>query len=537
MRLCYNRHMNSNGKYIYNGFYDFKKLREGDYIYVDKTKYLHRLVTDPEGGLYFVSRPRRFGKSLMISTLKYLFQGRRDLFKGTYIDTQTDYDWKKYPVIHLDFAAIDVTTRELFDERFSASVIDSLQESGFEHCSDTASPTTNLVRAIRALSGSGRGVVVLVDEYDAPIDHALAHPEMVEYVRSRLAPFYATLKTMSDNIRFMMMTGVAKFTKLSVFSSMNNTADITTDPDYAALLGYTEEELETNFSEHMHRCADTMGMPYEAYRAELKRRFNGYRFTMAETKVYNPISIAYTLTSNGLTFDAPWTKTGRPTMLATFLKTHDVMSLDFEKGIPATLDSLEPSSELTNLTAKSILYQTGYLTIVDVSQTSERITLGFPDEEVRRDMYRFLTDIRAQNSTWCQEALDNLSAGALEPFLEALPSLYAGLPAHSKDGKLPESHYQGILKVVMEAGGFKVICEQIQSSLKRSDLVVETPEYCYIFELKSDGKTTATDAVQQIIDCKYDAPHRGKGKPVFAVGLVFDPTEHTLSDTAWKQLC
>ena len=486
--------------------------------------------------MYFVSRPRRFGKSLMISTLKYLFQGRRDLFKGTYIDTQTDYDWKTYPVIHLDMSDVNGRTIETLSESLYTNTRDALVKAGLMCPEKRATAADLLGYGIDALSAQPQ-VVVLVDEYDALIGRHLGNPDVAEEIRALLHEYYSKLKSKSSGLRFMMMTGVAKFTKVSVFSSMNNTADITTNPDYAALLGYTEGELETNFSEHMHQCADTMGMSYEAYRAELKRWFNGYRFTMAETKVYNPISIANTLMSKGLTFDAPWSNTGRPMMLATFLKTHEITSSDYEKGVSVHISELESSSDLRALDSISLLYQTGYLTIRDADLKSNIVRLGFPDEEVRRDMYRFITDLRVNTEGWCQKALRRLTCGEIEPFLEALPSLYAGLPAHAKDGKLPESHYQGILKVAMEAGGFKVTCEQIQSSRKRSDLVVETPDYCYIFEFKSAKRLSAKTAVKQIVDRKYDAPHRGKGKPVFAVGLVFDPTERTLRDTAWKQLC
>ena len=334
----------------------------------------------------------------------------------------------------------------------------------------------------------------------------------------------------------MLMTGVAKFTKLSIFSSLNSPSDLTFNPDYAAMLGYTDEELEANFSEHMHARADAMGLSYKDYRAELKRWYNGYRFTRDEIKVYNPISIAESLKSKSPHMTADWSATGRPSMLATFLKAHDITSMPFEKGIPADISELETSSDFSTLKPKAMLYQTGYLTMIQADPGSDSIVLGFPDEEIRRDMYRFISDLRANDENWCKEALNYLKIGDIDEFLTRLTALYAGLPTGAKVKRLPESHYQGILQTALLSAGFICSSECVQSSRKRCDTVVETPNNICIFELKVGKRLSAKTAVQQILERDYAAPHLGKGKPVFAVGLIFHPEDHTLRDSAWQEV-
>ena len=452
-------------KAIYNTGSDFRDLRRRNCVYVDKTCYLHRLITDPGQSTFFIARPRRFGKSLMISTLKHIFQGHRDFFKGLYIDTQTGYDWKTYPVLHLDFSDINTSTESLFEEGFAECIEDALAEVGLTYNASLC-PSRNMESAIITLSEVSERVIVLVDEYDTPIVHALKNPSMAEHIRIEMARFYTTLKKMNSSIRFLMITGITALPGLSDATALNSPQSISLNPDYAAMLGYTETELETYFSEHMRARAEALHMPYDTYRTELKHWFNGYRFTKAETKVYNPISIGQTLTSLDDHIGDEWSHTGRPMMLATFLKTHDITSLDFENGIATTTKSLESASDIHNLKPLALLYQTGYLTITQTVPGTDDIVLGFPDEEVRRDMYRFLADISAGEEGWCQASLEHLSNGRVDEFLKGLAALYAGLPANANDGDFPESHYQGVLKAVMLAGGFLSHCEYVQSSKK-----------------------------------------------------------------------
>ena len=239
--------------------------------------YMHRLISSVNASLFFVSRPRRFGKSLTISALKAIFQGRRELFEGLAID-KTDWAWEKYPVIHFEFNDVDTTSLERFDTSFAIHVQDRLEEAGYPYDKSRPAPE-NFGTAIKSLSAAngGKGVAILIDEYDAPVGHTLDKIEVAEAMRARLSALYSQMKNRTGDIRFMLMTGVSKFTKLSVFSALNNIVDISQDDDYATMFGYTEEELSANFDEHLRDHAEKMGKSYDDYRAQLKKWYNGFR--------------------------------------------------------------------------------------------------------------------------------------------------------------------------------------------------------------------------------------------------------------------
>ena len=273
---------------IAQGTYDFRVMRE-DGFYVDKTALLYPLVTRGRDSFFFISRPRRFGKSLMISTLECLFRGERELFKGLAID-KMDYDWESYPILHFNFGTMDVTTLETFQAGFVARVQEVIEDAKATY-NPTLAPNDNFSRAIKALAKDrGKPVVILIDEYDAPVGHALNDIAKAKAIRAKLSAFYGEIKNNVGNIRFMMMTGVTRFTQLSVFSALNNLTDLTMDERYATLLGYTDEELGANFSKTLHRHAEVMGLSYEDYREKLRWWYNGYRFSPdCEEKVYNVV--------------------------------------------------------------------------------------------------------------------------------------------------------------------------------------------------------------------------------------------------------
>ena len=372
---------------IAQGVYDFRIMREDGYVYVDKTDLLGNLVTGGRDAYYFISRPRRFGKSLMLSTLKYIFQGRRDLFQGLAID-KMDYDWAEYPILHFNFATMDVETLEGFKAGFVARVRRSLKEAGADY-DPTQAPNDNFADAISFLSRErGKPVVVLIDEYDAPVGAALSDPAKATAIRATLSAFYGEIKNSASDIRFMMMTGVTRFTQLSVFSALNNLNDLTMDARYATLLGYTEEELEANFSPSLHAHADIMGLPYEDYRAELRRWYNGYRFSRSNTvRVYNPVAIAKTIGPKEPTFAPTWSKTGRSSALINYLTMRDIEDQDYE-NVRGVSESALDVCRLEAIKPVSMLYQSGYLTIKDYKNSL--FTLGIPNEEVRLDLNSLL---------------------------------------------------------------------------------------------------------------------------------------------------
>ena len=369
-------------------------MRRDGKVYVDKTAYMHRLVTDANSRLFFMSRPRRFGKSLTISALKALFMGRKELFDGLAI-ADMDWSWERYPVIHFELNDVSTASIEEFRDALTVHVREHLEESGYAY-DDSLTAMENFGRAIKFLSShnGGKGVVVLIDEYDAPVGRSLDDVEKAEAVRARLSDLYSQMKNRAGDIRFMLMTGVSKFTKLSVFSSLNNIVDISQDDEYATMFGYTEEELSANFGEHLRAHAERMGKQYGEYREELKRWYNGFRFArFVEDTVYNPISIAITLSKMQPAFAATWAATGRPSMLMNYLKREDMLKISPEGTLRVRESALEVA-ELDDLQPIPMLFQSGYLTIRDYS--FGLYTLGVPDEEVRQDLCLLMTGVAAE---------------------------------------------------------------------------------------------------------------------------------------------
>ena len=368
---------------IAQGTYDFRNMRREGYRYVDKTALLYPLVTRGMDSFFFISRPRRFGKSLMLSTLECLFRGERELFKGLAID-KMDYDWESYPILHFNFAGLNVETLETFKIDFSSRVKETLTKAGCTW-NDADFPGANFSRAINTLAADSeqKSVVVLIDEYDAPVGHALNDVPKAEAIRQELSNFYIQIKNNVGAIRFMMMTGVTKFTQLSVFSALNNLTDLTLQPEAATLLGYTEEELEANFSQSLHRHAEVMGLSYEDYRGQLRWWYNGYRFSpRCKTKVYNPLAIGRTLSRQSEFFEPTWSETGHSTALMQYLSTHPLTARDYE-CIPEVTRRIFDIYDLDAIKGVTLLYFLGCLTIKDFDPISN-FTLGVPNEDARR---------------------------------------------------------------------------------------------------------------------------------------------------------
>ena len=351
---------------IAQGTYDFRNMRKDGYRYVDKTALLYPLVTRGMDSFFFISRPRRFGKSLMLSTLECLFRGERELFKGLAID-KMDYDWTEYPILHFNFAGLKVETLETFKIDFSSRVKETLTKAGCTW-NDADFPGANFSRAINTLAEASeqKSVVVLIDEYDAPVGHALNDVPKAEAIRQELSNFYIQIKNNVGAIRFMMMTGVTKFTQLSVFSALNNLTDLTLQPE-----------------------AKVMGLSYEDYRGQLRWWYNGYRFSpRCKTKVYNPLAIGRTLSRQSEFFEPTWSETGHSTALMKYLSAHPLTARDYE-CIPRVTRAVFDVYDLDNIGYLTFLYQGGYLTIKDFSPISG-YTLGIPNEDIRQDLNQIL---------------------------------------------------------------------------------------------------------------------------------------------------
>ena len=522
--------------------YDFPTMRRKNRIYVDKTGQFHELITG-NTSLHFVARPRRFGKSLMISTLDCIFHGRKELFEGLAI-SKTDYDWPVHPVFRFDFSAITTSSFEEFSLAFASRVSSVLKAAG-AMVDPALDPGTNFDNAIKELYEKfGREVVVLVDEYDAPLGHTLDEPELAEAIRKKMKEFYTTLKANVDKIRFLMMTGVSKFSQTSTFSALNNITDLTLDARAATLLGYTDEELEHYFHDAMAAHAKLMGLDYEAYRAKLRFWYNGYHFSPdclePQFAVYNPFAIARTLGNPSRDFKATWSSTGRPSMLMNYLSREQLVKQDYEHLTGVTED-LMAATNLDNLSGIALLFQSGYLTIKGYRRGS--YTLGIPDEEVRRDLLAILVQSiarRPASDPWFAQTLNALIFHNFSDFFANLKVLYSDLPYGSTEQEnVPESAYLRLLYLLLRSSFSNLeVCFERQQAGARPDLVFVDEEAIFIFELKvnRDGRHDAASALAQIRERNYAEPFRSHGLPIYAIGLAFDPKTHRLIDAASEAL-
>jgi len=508
--------------------HDFPAIRRDGKIYVDKTMFIHRLVSDPNSRLFFVSRPRRFGKSLTISALKALFLGRRDIFEGLYID-KTDWQWETCPVIHFEFNDLATTSVDEFTASLAYHVRDRLERAGYTYDESIPMPD-NFGKAIETLSAAngGKGVAILVDEYDAPVGHCLDDIAKAETVRDRLATVYSQMKNRTGDIRFLLMTGVSKFTRLSVFSALNNIVDVSQKDEFATMFGYTEEELSANFEEHLRAHAKIMGKSYEDYRTEMKWWYNGFRFAKNDpTTVYNPISVALTLYNREPAFTATWATTGRPSMLMNYLKREELLALDYEKAEGVTEAEFDVA-ELRHLRPTAMLYQSGYLTVKDYD--CGLYTLGVPDEEVRRDLATLVAGAAAdENMQWASSLGAKLLTAQWPMFFVGLKSLYAHMPYGSLEGTIHEHSYERILCTLLASQGVTYRAEDVQSN-GRADVVAEHKRGVFIFELKVDEGVDK--AFKQIREKKYAEAYLASGKPIWLIGLSFDSKTRHLVDAA-----
>ena len=480
---------------------DFRKLRENGCIYVDKTAILHELVCDPTRSLYFISRPRRFGKSLMLSTLECIFRGQRDLFKGLAID-KLDYDWAEYPILHFNFAGIQSKTFEAFMADFKTCLEETFTAVKAPW-NPTISPGANFRRAISALAEqSGKPVVVLIDEYDAPVSHALFDIKLATDIRQELSDFYIQIKNKAANIRFMMMTGVTRFIQLSVFSALNNLNDLTMDDRYATLLGYTE--------------------------------FNGYRFSPdSEAKVYNPYAIGQTLGALKRRFFGTWIRSGTTSVVFNYFENNQLAEQDYEHVEDVSEEDLDVC-ELEDISPVAMLYQGGYLTIKDFQDGV--FTLGIPDEEVRRAFNSQLVQkfTEKKGDGYRNATCRALKQADFETFFGKLSDLYAHLTYGPKEDNVQEFSFQRILYVLLTSSGFFRVTAEDRQTKGRADLVAETLERIFIFELKVDG--TSQQALDQIKEKGYAEPYRHAGKEVHLIGLSFDGQTRHLTGTAAEPL-
>lgn len=495
------------------GIQNFESLRKDGYFYIDKTELIYRLINS--GRYFFLSRPRRFGKSLLISTLEAYFEGKRELFNGLAIE-KLERDWVKRPVLHLDLNTEKYETPESIENILNNTLCQWEKIYGTEP-SETSLPLRFKGIIRRAVEKTGHRVAILVDEYDKPMLQAIGNESLQQTFRSTLQAFYSVIKTMDGYIKFALLTGVTKFGKISVFSALNNLMDLSMWNDYVALCGITEQELYDNFDEGINELAQAQRMTYEETCAKLKESYDGYHFVEDSVGIYNPFSLLNTFAKRK--FGNYWFETGTPTYLVELLKMHnyDLHLMAHVETDEDTLNSIDSSST----DPIPVIYQSGYLTIKGYDPCFQIYRLGFPNREVEEGFMKFLLPFYANttkvdSSFQIKKFVQEILSGDYDSFFRRLQSFFADTPYELvRDLEL---HYQNVLFIVFKLIGFYVKAEY-HTSNGRIDLVLQTDNFIYIMEFKLDG--TAEDALRQINEKGYALPFVSDPRKLFKIGVNF----------------
>lgn len=511
------------------GIQTYDKIRQGGYLYIDKTKYIYE-ITHP-GQYVFLSRPRRFGKSLLMSTFDSYFRGRKDLFKGLAIE-KLEKDWTEYPVLHFDLSDIKKGTVEDFGENVNSSLASMEGEFGIAKTSDN--PGTRLKDLVeRIYNKTGKQVVLLFDEYDAPLLTVLHDPERLETMRTELQSFYSPIKKLDPYLRFVFITGITKFSQLSIFSQLNNLNNISMLPQYAAMCGITIKELEDNFQEGIAVLAEKYHYSHKQVIDKLLYHYDGYHFAEDSEGVLNPFSLLSAM--NNRKFNNYWFSTGTPTFLVNMMrKFHtDLTEIDGSKAMQEDFDA--PTENMHNVLP--LFYQSGYLTIKDYNPRSGMYTLGYPNEEVKVGLMRILIPFYVQSdpvpaSNACWDISEALMDGDIDKALAAARSYFASIPYQEntlKDAPTTEGHFTAMLYVMFSFLN-RYVYSQVRNAKGRLDILIKTDTTIYVMELKLDGDLNK--ALKQINEKDYTIPYQTDGRKVVKVAINFSTEERTIKE--WK---
>ena len=505
------------------GIQNFEKIRNDGYLYIDKTALMYQMVKT--GSYYFLSRPRRFGKSLLISTLEAYFQGKKELFTGLAVE-RLEKDWIKYPILHLDLNIEKYDTPESLDNILEKSLTAWEKLYGAEPSERSFSLRfAGIIE--RACKQAGQRVVMLVDEYDQPMLQAIGNEKLQKQFRDTLKPFYGALKTMDGYIKFAFLTGVTKFGKVSVFSDLNNLDDISMRKDYVEICGVSDQELHENLDIELHEFAETQDLSYDKLCTKLKEYYAGYHFTHNSIGIYNPFSLLNAFKYKE--FGSYWFETGTPTYLVKLLKKHhyDLERMAHEETDAQVLNSID--SESTN--PIPVIYQSGYLTIKGYDERFGIYRLGFPNREVEEGFIRFLLPFYAnvnkvESPFEVQKFVREVETGDYDSFFHRLQSFFADTTYEVI--REQELHYENVLFIVFKLVGFYTKVEY-HTNDGRIDLVLQTEKFIYIMEFKLNG--TAEEALQQINDKRYALPFEADGRKLFKIGINF--SEKTRNIEKW----
>lgn len=506
------------------GIQDFKTIRKEGYFYADKTALMYRIIKS--GQFYFLSRPRRFGKSLLISMMEYYFKGEKELFRGLAIEN-LEQDWTVHPVLHLDMNAEKYTSPEALETMLDNTLCQWEERYG---CQGQKGSLSNRFAGVirKACESTGQKVAVLIDEYDKPLLQALGNEALMEDFRATLKAFYGVEKSMGAYICFAFFTGVTKFSKVSVFSDLNNLADISMDKRYAEICGITEKEIHDCLDAEVALLAQSEGLTKDESYEMLRRNYDGYHFETNTVGIYNPFSLLRTLDSQA--FKDYWFETGTPTILVEALKqsNYSLEELTQEEVTADLLGSIDsiPANPLP------LLYQSGYLTIKDYDKRFATYRLGFPNEEVERGFTQYLIPYytslpESKSAAFVSNFVREVENGKPELFMKRLEALFA-------DGDYQvmgdaELYFQNVVWIIFKMIGFYTEVER-HTTDGRMDMLIQTSDYIYILEFKIDK--SADEALQQIEDKQYAKPFENDGRHIYKLGINFSTkTKHI---DGWK---
>ena len=526
------------------GMQSFDRIRQEGYVYVDKTALIYDLVSN--GTIYFLSRPRRFGKSLLISTLKHYFLGHKELFEGLSIEA-LEKEWYEYPVFHMDFNGGNFTQPGILRERICHYLSDWEQEYGITAKDQDLGLRFSLVLQ-EAHRQTGRRAVVLIDEYDKPILDVLdTEASFVDRWGNRilleddhrniLKGFYSTFKAADADLRFVMLTGVTKFSQVSVFSGFNQPKDISMDKRYEVLCGITQEELEQVFAEPIRQMAEELKVEVEEMKRMLKLQYDGYHFSPAMLGIYNPFSLLNAFDMKMLR--DYWFATGTPSYLIRLLGHNNEQINELTGKYYDASEFIDYKADVEK--PLPMIYQSGYLTIKDYDECTYSFLLDFPNNEVRKGFLSLIASNYLKNreetpESWVRDSFRQLNRGEVEPFCESLTAFLASIPYDShealKDIKATEKHFQYTFYLLLRLLG--VYCQAIRvedrQSYGRVDCTLEMKSYVYILEFKMDG--SADEALQQIEAKGYAKPFATDSRQVIRIGMNFSSETRTIAE--WK---
>ena len=508
------------------GIQNFEQLRNNNCVYIDKTELIYKMTHSDT--VYFLSRPRRFGKSLLVSTLEAYFQGKKHLFEGLAME-RLETEWIEYPVLHMDFSVSKYTNADILREVIHLEI--SRWEKIYGKDPEEKAFSTRFQGVIkRAYEKTGKQVVVLVDEYDSPLLDTNADPDLQKELRNIVRDFFSPLKASGQYLRFLLLTGISKFSQLSIFSELNNLKNISMRDELSAICGITEKELLTDLQPDIQLMAEANNETYEEACAHLKKQYDGYHFSKKCEDIYNPFSLFNALDAKE--YKNYWFSTGTPTFLIDLLQNvqFDVRMMD---GMTAMDDQFDAPTEVIT-DPIPVLYQSGYLTIKSFDPMFKTYTLAYPNSEVRYAftealLPRYVHRFPRENTFYIVSFLQDLMKGDIESCLERTRSFFASIP-HDLENKT-EKHYQTIFYLLFRLMGQYVDVE-VKSAIERADVVLKLADAIYVFEFKYDG--TPDEALAQIESKNYAIPYQPDGRRIVKIGVNFDSATRTIGE--WKIL-